>query len=138
MREGVVIIAPRDGRLLVIQRAAHIFAGGAWCFPGGGIEPGESQAEAVVREFREEVHGHVRPIRKIWQYVRPDGRLRLHWWLSELLPGRLHANPDEVAQLRWCRPDEIQHLPNLLDSNLAFMREVGHDLMAHLDDESAA
>ena len=119
----------RDGRFLMIKRAQRILAGGAWCFVGGAIENGESQAEAAVREYREEVSGAVRPVRKIWEYRRPDGKLLLHWWLAELDDQPLKANPAEVAEIRWCMPDEIESLPDLLESNRTFMREVGRDLV---------
>ncbi len=127
--QGVVVVVHRDDRFLMIKRAEGILAGSAWCFVGGGIEPGESQSEAAVREFREEVAGAVRPLQKIWEYTRPDGKLLLHWWLAELADGPLTANPAEVAEIRWCSPDEIELLPNLLESNRAFMREVGRDLV---------
>ena len=40
-----------DGKLLVCQRPAHKRHGGLWEFPGGKIEPGESDFEAVEREL---------------------------------------------------------------------------------------
>lgn len=120
-REGVVVVVRQADRLLVIRRAENILAGGAWCFVGGGIEPGESQPDAVVREFLEEVGGHVRPIRKVWEYLRPDGLLRLHWWLAELLSDELTPNAAEVAELRWETPDKILRLPGLLDGNREFL-----------------
>ena len=120
-REGVVIIVRRGDQLLVIRRAEGILAAGAWCFVGGGIEPGESQSEAVVREFREEVGGRVHPICKVWEYLRPDGQLRLHWWLAELISDELVANTEEVSELRWHTRDEIQRLPGLLESNREFL-----------------
>ena len=120
-REGVVVVVRQANRLLVIRRAENILAGGAWCFVGGGIEPGESQPDAVVREFLEEVGGHVRPIRKVWEYRRPDGLLRLHWWLAELLSEELTPNAAEVSELRWETPDKILRLPGLLDGNREFL-----------------
>ena len=120
-REGVVTVVARHGRLLVIKRAEGLLAGGAWCFVGGGIEAGEDQAAAAVREFREEVAGAIRPERKIWEYTRPDGGLKLHWWRCTLLPRPLVANPAEVAELRWLEPAAIQALPQLLASNRAFL-----------------
>ncbi len=121
MREGVVVVVQRDGEFLVIRRAAHILAGGAWCFVGGAIEPGESQAEAVVREFAEEVSGSVSPVRKVWELSLPANRLVLHWWSADLLAGDLAANPQEVDELRWCSLAELRRLPNVLASNLAFV-----------------
>lgn len=120
--EGVVVVVARGDRLLVIKRAAGIRAPGAWCFVGGAIEPGETQADAVVREFAEEVGGRVRAVAPIWQYDHPTEALRLYWWRAELLDDELLPNADEVAELRWCTPTEIAALPGLLESNQAFLR----------------
>jgi 8-oxo-dGTP diphosphatase len=122
VQEGVVIVVLNAGRFLVIRRAPGTLAEGAWCFVGGGIEPGESQEAAAVREFLEEVGGAIRPIRRVWEYIRPDGGLRLHWWLSELESAPLTANPAEVSEIRWCTREELMSLPDLLESNRAFMR----------------
>lgn len=124
---GVVVVVKRGERLLVIRRAAAVCAPGGWCFVGGAIEPGESEEQAVVREFREEVGGRVRPLRRIWEYWRADGRLRLNWWLGELLDDRLTPNPREVAELRWATWSEIEALPTLLDSNREFLAAFGPD-----------
>lgn len=121
IREGVVAVVRRDGRFLLIRRAEGILAGGAWCFVGGGIETGEPQADALLREFREETGGAIRAIEKIWEYRRPDGKLLLHWWLAELLDDRFRPDPAEVSDLRWCNESEIRALPWVLDSNLEFL-----------------
>jgi 8-oxo-dGTP diphosphatase len=123
IQEGVVVVVVRAGRFLMIRRAEGILAGGAWCFVGGGIEPGETQAEAVRREFFEEVGGVVQPFRKIWEYCRGDGKLLLHWWLASLDGEALRLNPAEVAECRWCTPEEISRLPDVLGSNTEFLRD---------------
>lgn len=121
--EGVVAVIEREGRLLAIQRAPGILAGGCWCLPGGGIEPGESPAEAVAREVREEVGLLVRPAREIWQWLRPDGGLRLYWWLVHLIDDTPEPVPleSEVSDLRWVTYGEFRRLHPILESNLAFM-----------------
>ena len=124
MTEGVVIVVARDGRYLVVRRSSRVVAPGAWCFVGGAIEPGESEQQALVREFREEVGGRISPVRRIWEYVRPDGRLRLYWWSAELLDDDLCPNPAEVAELRWCTPAEMRALPDLLPSNREFLDRI--------------
>lgn len=125
MVEGVVVIVLVEQRYLMIRRAAGILAGGAWCFVGGAIDAGEGQADAVIREFREEVGGLVRPIAKVWEYTQPDGGLRLHWWAAELLSADLVANPAEVAEIRWLTRDEIERLENVLESNRRYLDECG-------------
>lgn len=124
-REGVVAVVRRDGRYLMIRRAAGILAGGAWCFVGGGIEPSETEQQAVAREFGEEMGGRVTPIRKVWEWRRPDGRLRLHWWLCRLEAAPLQPNPEEVQDHGWFSLDELLALPELLESNREFATTVG-------------
>jgi len=128
-REGVVAVVVRDDRFLMIQRAADILVGGAWCFVGGGIEPGESQEQAVCREFLEEIGGLISAQRKLWEWERPDGRLRLHWWLCELEPGPLKANPAEVQDYGWYKLDDVLSLPGLLESNHEFVTRIGVSLV---------
>jgi mutator protein MutT len=127
--EGVVIVVARAGRYLVIRRAAHILAGNAWCFVGGALEPGETQEQAAIREFLEEVGGHIHPLAKVWEYHSPARHLRLHWWQARLLNDELTANPAEVAELRWCTPAELAQLPDLLESNRTFLRTIGLRLL---------
>ena len=45
----------RDGRILICQRRASQDHPLKWEFPGGKLESGESPAEALVRELREEL-----------------------------------------------------------------------------------
>ena len=54
---GVVL---RDGKML----ASHAAVGDVWMIPGGGVEPGETPEEAVVREVQEETGYVVRPVRQ--------------------------------------------------------------------------
>ncbi len=136
-REGVVVVVWRGGRYLLIRRAPGVAAPGAWCFVGGALEPGETQKQAVRREFREEVGGSVEPIRKVWEYTWEDGRLRLHWWLAELHPVPLVSNPNEVSEIRWCTPAEAIALPGLLYSNRAFLAAVPPETLESALSEAA-
>jgi 8-oxo-dGTP pyrophosphatase MutT (NUDIX family) len=51
---GVILRAP-SGRVLFLLRSADSDSGSTWAFPGGGVEDGESDEEAVVRECGEEI-----------------------------------------------------------------------------------
>jgi 8-oxo-dGTP diphosphatase len=124
-RRGVVGIVFRDGRMLVIRRARSVVAPLVYCFPGGGIEGEESEEEALVREFREEVGVALRPLRRLWRCVTP-WKVELAWWLGELPPDAVPAaNPREVESVHWLTADEMAQLPDLLESNREFL-----DLMA--------
>src|SRR5690554_2944487 len=50
---GVLAVVARNGQVLLVRRAKPPDRG-MWGFPGGRIEPGETAAEAAVRELREE------------------------------------------------------------------------------------
>jgi 8-oxo-dGTP pyrophosphatase MutT (NUDIX family) len=55
----VAIVRDEEGRILLHKRSDT----NSWSFPGGGVEPGESPASAVVREVLEETGYQVEPIR---------------------------------------------------------------------------
>ncbi|MGE0760295.1 MAG: NUDIX hydrolase, partial [Pirellulaceae bacterium] len=118
---GVAVVIPRGSRLLVIRRSALVRAPRMYCFPGGGLEAGESEAEAVVREVREELRVEVQPIRPLWSSVTPWS-VELSWWLAELPDGHEPAaNPQEVESVHWLELSEIRQLPQLLASNHHFL-----------------
>jgi ADP-ribose pyrophosphatase YjhB (NUDIX family) len=72
-----VVFDPSRERLLLTRRADN----GQWCLPGGGVNPGESVAEACIREVWEETGLRGRVVRLIGVYsdpnrlvIYPDGR----------------------------------------------------------------
>jgi len=120
-RRGVVAVLVRSERALLIRRAEGIAAPGAYCFPGGGIEPGESEPDALRRELIEELSLPVHPRRRVWECVTPWG-VHLSWWTADYAAGLVpRPNPDEVAAVLWRRWEEMRSLPGLLASNLAFL-----------------
>jgi len=120
-RRGAVAVIVRQGRFLVIRRAESVVAPGAYCFPGGGIEPGEAEPAALVRELDEELAIIVRPVRLLWRSTTP-WKVRLAWWLGHVDPDVTPVpNPAEVTSFCWCNCQEMRALPNLLPSNHAFL-----------------
>lgn len=121
VRYGVVAVVPRDGQLLVIRRSAIVLAPRAICFPGGGIEPGETEPQALEREIQEELGTDIVPIRCIWRNVTA-WRIALSWWLAALPnEAQLSPNPAEVEAIHWLTADEIRGHPDLLRGNVSFL-----------------
>lgn len=50
-----VIRDPANGKYLLCRRAEGTNNAGQWGFPGGGVDEGESQLAALVREMFEEI-----------------------------------------------------------------------------------
>lgn len=120
-RQGVIAVVVRDSRFLVIRRSQYVVAPGAYCFPGGAIEPGETEVQALLRELREELAADIRPLKRLWTSVTP-WRVALSWWLVELdREAALMPHPDEVESVHWLTAAEMRALPELLASNLAFL-----------------
>ena len=67
------VIKDGQGRLLLIKRG-HEPGAGLWSIPGGRIEPGETDAQALVREMREETGLVIEAGQLIGTVRRPAGR----------------------------------------------------------------
>ncbi len=120
-RRGAAAVIVRNQRWLVIRRAERVVAPGRYCFPGGGLEAAETEAQAVIRELREELQVDVQPIRRLWTSVTVS-RVHLAWWHARLAPSvEPVPNPEEVASHHWMSLDELRSLPELLESNREFL-----------------
>lgn len=106
-KRGVIGVMIRADKLLIIRRSMTVNAPGKLCLPGGGIEAGESEEEALVREMQEELAIDVTPTRLCWRSVTPWGT-RLAWWVAEF-PDEVDPvpNPEEVSEVHWMTAGEI-------------------------------
>lgn len=102
-------------RILLTRRADN----GQWCLPGGGVETGESVAEACEREVWEETGLRVRVTRLVGVYsypdqlvVYPDGNkahiVALHFE-TEILSGALTLS-SETTEVGYFTLEEVERL----------------------------
>ena len=102
------VIKDAAGRLLLIRRG-HAPAAGLWSIPGGRIEPGESDASALVREVLEETGLTVVPGRLLGEVERPGlagAVFGIRDYLAVVTGGELAAG-DDAADARWAAPAEL-------------------------------
>jgi mutator protein MutT len=106
----VVAAVVSDGdRLLVCQRPPHKRHGGLWEFPGGKCELGESDAEALDRELREELGVAAAEVgAELFAIQDPNSP-----FLIAFAPVTIVGDPvcHEHAALRWGTPAELERLP---------------------------
>jgi 8-oxo-dGTP diphosphatase len=86
------VIHDRRGRLLLIRRGQEP-GRGLWSLPGGRVEPGETDHQAVVREVAEETGLRVRPGRLVGRVERSASA------------GAVYAIADYVCEL--AGPDQL-------------------------------
>ena len=105
------IVTDGQGRLLMIKRG-HEPGAGLWSIPGGRIEPGETDAEAVVREMIEETGLTVEVGRLIGRVRRPGlsgAVIDIRDYAATVTGGTLRAG-DDAADARWVAPGELESL----------------------------
>lgn len=106
------IVRDDSGRLLVVLRGQEPSAG-TWSIPGGRVERGESDDDAVAREVREETGLVVRAGALVGTVERPglDGEVYdIHDYAAERVSGNLLAASD-AADARWVTAAELLALP---------------------------
>lgn len=106
--EVVAAIIVDRGRILATQRGYGDLAGG-WEFPGGKVEEGETDEEALVREIHEELDARIEVERLLTtvEYQYPAFYLIMHCYISSLESGITLL---EHKAARWVSKDDIDSL----------------------------
>lgn len=98
---AVGVLLDAGGRVLIARRPAAAHQGGRWEFPGGKVEAGETVADALARELREELAVAVtasEPLTVV-RHDYNDRALRLHVHLVTAWRGEPAGR--EGQPLRW-------------------------------------
>lgn len=77
----VAALVQRDGRVLITRRKHGSDFGGYWEFPGGKVESGETDKQALVRELLEEMDFIVEPLEIVYSKVLEYERFILDFHL---------------------------------------------------------
>lgn len=122
LRRGVVGVIVRDYKLLVIRRSQFVRAPGLLCLPGGGIEPGESEQAALVRELREELGVDAELQGRLWECTTA-WNVHLAWYQATFPRGqRVRPNEHEVAEVLWLSLAELECRTDALGSVAPFVK----------------
>lgn len=113
--EVVAAIIIKDSKVFATQRGYGEWHGW-WEFPGGKIEPGESQRAALKREIREELDAEiiVGDLLDTVQWDYPAFHLTMHCYICTLASEYLHLNEhkasvwlskENLTSVRWLPAD---------------------------------
>lgn len=106
---GTAIVRGRC--LLAQQRSYPAEAAGLWELPGGRVEPGESDVDAVVRECEEELGVKVAVGDPVGPDVAlPKGKL-LRIYHATLVDQAAEPHPHDHADLRWLTAGQLGSVP---------------------------
>lgn len=114
---AAAVVLDEDGRMLLGRHEV----GDRWVIPGGIIDPGETPAQAVVREVREETGLDIRPTRLlgVWggtpehHVVYPNGHevdFTMIAFQAEVIGGTLNPDLDELRDLGWFGGADVRRL----------------------------
>lgn len=96
---GAAIV--REGRILAQQRHYPAADAGRWELPGGRVDPGETEPEAIVRECQEELGVDVRPTGRVGTDVPLDNGMLLRIHTAELRDPQAQPQAVEHRDIRW-------------------------------------
>lgn len=100
----VVGAAILDGdRLLAARRLEPPELAGGWELPGGKVDPGETDEEALVRECREELGVLIRLLDRVGGDWPMGTTAILRVWTAEVVEGTPQPLEDH-SELRWLEP----------------------------------
>lgn len=108
----VAALVSRGQTVLVQQRPPGKKQALLWEFPGGKVEPGETDAEALARECQEELGVAVRVGELLWSTEHAYGDLVVELllyraWMDEAAV----PHPHDAHQLAWVERSQLGELP---------------------------
>lgn len=101
-------VIERDGRLLLGQRPPGKRHGGLWEFPGGKLLTGETVAEAIGRELREELELELERVGPVLFRARDPGAAFDVWFVEVAARGTARAL--EHTTVEWCDRSRLLEL----------------------------
>jgi 8-oxo-dGTP diphosphatase len=107
----VAALIPKGPGYLVQQRPPGKSRANLWEFPGGKVEPGETDEAALRRECREELDVELEVGRRLWgtRHAYPDLTVTLELYAARVVSGQ--PRPLGAQAIRYCTFDEMQALP---------------------------
>lgn len=98
--------------LLVTQRNPNKKAGGLWEFVGGGVLAGETTAQAVAREVKEEIGVDLTEteLSFLYEYKRKNYFMDIYLVNKDLSVNDLVLDENETVDAKWVSTEDLQKM----------------------------
>lgn len=105
------VISDDEGRVLACRRAPHKSLAGLWEFPGGKVEPSETDQQALTREIHEELGVEIEVGDYLATSVNKAGDLDIELlaFRASLVGGDVVKSSDHDKFL-WLKGENLEHL----------------------------
>jgi 8-oxo-dGTP diphosphatase len=120
----VAAVVRRGDRILITRRHDRADRGGLWEFPGGKVERGEAEPEALAREIREELGCGLEVGRLLLRHGHryPDLEVELAFY-SCALPDGEEPRALGVAEVAWAAVGTLESYP-FCEADVAVLAEL--------------
>lgn len=105
---AVGVLTDAAGRILLARRPAELHQGGLWEFPGGKVEPGETVAEALGRELKEELGISVEASSPLLEVRHDYGDRQVFLDVHRVTAWRGEPRGVEGQPLAWTLPSSLR------------------------------
>ena len=127
MIQVVCAIILNQNKILITQRSEKMKLPLKWEFPGGKLEEGENEEEAIIREIKEELNIEILPLKKISSHVHDYGSFKINLiaYLCNYISGDIHLL--EHKDFKFIQFEELKNY-NLAEADIPVIEK----LKAHL------
>lgn len=127
LKRSVAGISIKDGKIFIARRIPGGAMGERWEFPGGKVEPGESDEEALAREFLEEFGIDIKVGNLLGNAVFEHRNIPRQLHAYEVIFMADQFTLSEHTEWRWASLDEIECF-DFADSDLKLIPELRRNI----------
>jgi 8-oxo-dGTP diphosphatase len=120
--EVVAAVIKKEDKIFITKRSYGEFID-MWEFPGGKVEVGETQEEALIREIKEELELDINNLNYLTtvKYDYPNFHLTMHCFICEICGGKLSLNAHN--DVKWVSLEELPH-QNWIPADVQVVEEI--------------
>ena len=108
---AVVVLVNENNEVLIVQRSDAVETySGYWCFPGGGVDEGETAEDCAIRETYEETNLKVKASDLAFFYtITKDSDKDIYFFAAEKWKGKVKIDW-ESSDYKWIDPKELTEI----------------------------